>query len=62
MIDIFKKLIEAGLDAKLVTYPYSYIRIGYWKKIPFDILKKFNLREEELHDDDCGTLYSYYEI
>ena len=65
---IVEELIKAGLDAKLITYPSSsknkpYIRVGYWKQIPHDILVNFRskLREEELWDEDTGFLY-YYSI
>ena len=56
---IVEELIKAGLDAKLITYPSSsknkpYIRVGYWKQIPHDILAKLSssLSEDELWDED----------
>jgi len=63
--EIVNFLIKEGLDAKLIVYPFAknpYIRIGYWKPIPGKILSKIHtfVREEELHDEDCGDLYSYY--
>ena len=64
MDEIVNELIKAGLDAELVNNPPKikpYIRIGYWKRIPNDILNRFkNLQEDELFDEDCGHLYSYY--
>jgi hypothetical protein len=65
MDEIVKDLIKEGLDAKMVKYPSAktpYIRIGYWKQIPNDLFEKFKfaLREEELFDEDCGYLYTYY--
>lgn len=66
MNEIVNELVKEGLDASLVTHPSKnnpYIRIGYWKQMPFDIFKRFEslIREEELHDEDCGYLYSYYQ-
>lgn len=43
---------------------HIYLRFGYWKKVSIDklqsMLSPFNLvTENDLDDDDCGTLYSY---
>lgn len=68
MNEIVNELIKLGLDARLVSYPDApknkpYIRIGYWKQIPFDIFKRFDIHllEDVLYDEDCGDLYSYYQ-
>lgn len=41
-----------------------YLRFGYWKRV--DVVKlqevignQANVVEDDLDDDDCGTLYSY---
>ena len=58
----YKILLDAGLDAKGFNKKNCYIRIGYWKQIPFDIFNEISeyLIEEEFFDEDCGPLYCYY--
>lgn len=41
-----------------------YLRFGYWRKINVGQLQSllgpaFNVVEDDIDDDDCGTLYSY---
>jgi len=41
-----------------------YLRFGYWKRIDVTKLQEvfgsaIEVVEDELDDDDCGTLYSY---
>ncbi len=41
-----------------------YLRFGYWRRINVDKLKAalgpaFDVEENDIDDDDCGTLYSY---
>jgi hypothetical protein len=37
----------------------KYIRIGYWRPLQDEIIKKLNLFEDRYYDDDCGYKYSY---
>jgi hypothetical protein len=61
-LEVFKKLIDAGLDINLVTYGKAYIRIGFWKKMPYELYEEMScyLDEEEIEDADCGWQYTYY--
>lgn len=41
-----------------------YLRFGYWRKINVGQLQAllgpaFDVFEDDIDDDDCGTLYSY---
>jgi hypothetical protein len=41
-----------------------YLRFGYWKRVDVVKLQEIignsaNVIEDDLDDDDCGTLYSY---
>ena len=57
-----KYLIDAGLKVESFHSKNSYLRIGYWRQIPFDLFQEVSnyLIEEEFLDDDCGALYCYY--
>lgn len=38
----------------------SYIRYGYWKPLPLEVIEKLSeLTEHEIYDEDCGYLFSY---
>lgn len=41
-----------------------YFRFGYWRKVDVNKLQEvvgqaFRIVEDDIDDDDCGTLYSY---
>ena len=41
-----------------------YLRFGYWRRIDVNKLQAmlgpaFDVVEDDIDDDDCGTLYSY---
>jgi hypothetical protein len=41
----------------------TYLRFGYWKRVDVKRLQELvgsPVQEDDLYDDDCGWLYSYY--
>ena len=61
-LEVFKKLLDAGLDIKLVIQSKPYIRIGYWNRMPGELWSELSqfLDEEAIKDEDCGWQYTYY--
>ena len=52
-------------DIKQVRgFPDVYLRFGYWRKVNLQKLQELvgsgiEVVEDDIDDDDCGTLYSY---
>ena len=53
---------EIEFSESLGMSPSRYLRIGYWRSLPNDILVALGdliTSEESDYDEDCGYLYMY---
>jgi len=65
-IEGYSKLLsllkDSGLEVSVTIKKVPFLRIGYWKRIPNEILSQVSdfFKEESIEDEDCGWLYTYY--
>ena len=57
-------LVNSGIERETIQFRGSerYLRIGYWERLPNDVLEKLGnliVSEDDIFDDDCGWLYMY---
>jgi hypothetical protein len=50
--------------SQVVGFPDVYLRFGYWRRVNLQKLQDLigsgiQVVEDDLDDDDCGTLWSY---
>jgi hypothetical protein len=50
--------------SQVVGFPDVYLRFGYWRRVNLQKLQdligsSIQVVEDDLDDDDCGTLWSY---
>ena len=50
--------------SQVVGFPDVYLRFGYWRRVDARKLQDLigsqaEVVEDDIDDDDCGTLYSY---
>jgi len=64
--EIKKILLESGIKENDIMFGKvnlgkgrKYLRVGYWRPLKYDIIKKLNLYEDQYYDEDCGYKYSY---